>query len=54
MTDGSARHFADGCSNLAKSSRGRNKNFSNSFLYGLARPVQLRLVTNGYQKEKRK
>ncbi len=32
MGDGSPAHFGDGCSNLAKFSQGRNKNFPNTFL----------------------
>ncbi len=34
MKDGSPAYFGDGCSNLAKSSQGRNKNFPNTFLRG--------------------
>ena len=32
MEDGSLRLLDDGCSNLAKFSQGRNKNFPNIFL----------------------
>ena len=34
MKDGSPAYFGDGCSKLAKSSQGRNKNFPNTFLTG--------------------
>jgi len=41
MKDGSPAHFGDGCSNLAKFSRGRNKNFPNTFLPSLGKLVQV-------------
>jgi hypothetical protein len=47
MTDGSPVHLGDGCSNLANSSQGRNKSFSNIFCLQV-RDVDLRAKLAGY------